>query len=205
MQVTLSAQKYLIDILRKQKTGAVVCVYVSNPGTFLAKCGVSFCYPESFSIFNFLINFDLLSVRVKEQIVPFLKDSVIDLVILDKLNIKLTFKAPYSKRSLNGVFHDDRYFCSSDEDNSVTLEKKIKYVLEFEINPRLSLHGGSVSFVKITEDLIVFLRFSGGCNGCSMVNYTIKSSIELMLKKLIPGLKEVCDVTDHRRGEHSYY
>ncbi|RRD41335.1 NifU family protein, partial [Tessaracoccus sp. OH4464_COT-324] len=48
--------------------------------------------------------------------------------------------------------------------------------------------------------------FGGGCNGCSMVDVTLKDGIEKQLLAMFANeLKGVKDVTEHQRGEHSYY
>ena len=49
------------------------------------------------------------------------------------------------------------------------------------------------------------LQFGGGCNGCSMVDVTLKEGIEKQLLAEFPELKGVRDLTEHQRGEHSYY
>ena len=49
------------------------------------------------------------------------------------------------------------------------------------------------------------LQFGGGCNGCSMVDVTLKEGIEKQLLNEFPELKGVRDLTEHQRGEHSYY
>ncbi|MDQ6580087.1 MAG: NifU family protein, partial [Haemophilus sp.] len=50
------------------------------------------------------------------------------------------------------------------------------------------------------------LQFGGGCNGCSMVDVTLKDGVEKQLVSLFPNeLKGARDVTEHQRGEHSYY
>ena len=42
-------------------------------------------------------------------------------------------------------------------------------------------------------------------NGCSMVDVTLKEGIEKQLLAEFPELKGVRDLTEHQRGEHSYY
>jgi len=78
-------------------------------------------------------------------------------------------------------------------------------MLQSNINPKLAIHGGKVTLIDITDDLLAILKFEGGCNGCSMVSFTIKKGIEKLLIKKIPELKGVSDITDHQSGEHSYY
>ena len=49
------------------------------------------------------------------------------------------------------------------------------------------------------------LRFGGGCQGCGMVDVTLKDGVEKTLLEQIPQLKEVRDVTDHTVKENAYY
>ena len=70
----------------------------------------------------------------------------------------------------------------------------------------LAGHGGRVTLMEITDDGLAILQFGGGCNGCSQVDLTLKEGIEKELLNRFHGeLNGVRDVTDHQRGEHSYY
>ncbi len=51
-------------------------------------------------------------------------------------------------------------------DDSESLEAKIAWILQSEINPGLASHGGQVSLEMITPENEVVLRFGGGCHGC---------------------------------------
>lgn len=83
---------------------------------------------------------------------------------------------------------------------------RIEYVLMSEVNPMLAGHGGKVTLVELTDDKLAILQFGGGCNGCSMVDYTLKEGIEKQLLEKFPGeLNGVKDATEHQRGDHSYY
>lgn len=199
MEITLAAQKYLSDLLLKQKLGAEIRVFVTDAGFPYAKCGVCFCFFESFQVSDVIINFDCISVRVEQCIIPFLKDAIID-VVVNVLDSTLTFKAPYARKFLRSTDS-----VVQEKFNSMSLEEKIRSVIDRKINPQLFVHGGSVSLVSVTKDLLVVLKFLGGCNGCAMSNYTMKSGIESTLLHFFPELKGVCDVTDHRHGSHSYY
>lgn len=84
--------------------------------------------------------------------------------------------------------------------------ERVDYVIQAEINPQLANHGGKVVVNQITEDGVAILQFGGGCNGCSMVDITLKEGIEKELLQRFPGeLTGVRDITDHQPGEHSYY
>ncbi len=84
------------------------------------------------------------------------------------------------------------------------LWKKIDTILINQVAPSLSAHGGKVSIVDF-KDGILYLNFSGGCQGCSQISATLKGGIETILKKEIAGLKEIVDITDHQSGEKPYF
>ena len=79
-------------------------------------------------------------------------------------------------------------------------------MIESEINPQLASHGGNVVLTELTDDGFAILQFGGGCNGCSMVDVTLKDGIEKqMLEQFAGELNGVRDATEHQAGEHSYY
>ncbi|GAL05724.1 NfuA Fe-S protein maturation [Photobacterium aphoticum] len=137
------------------------------------------------------IKFDLFSAFVDELSLPFLDDAEIDFVT-DKMGSQLTLKAPNAK--VRKVSDD------------ATLMERVDYVIQTQVNPQLAGHGGNVSLAEITEDGVAILQFGGGCNGCSMVDVTLKEGIEKELLAQFAGeLTGVRDITEHARGEHSYY
>lgn len=198
LTVTVPAQRHFGKLLVKQEENTAIRVYVSSAGTVDAYCGVCFCPPESFRYSDVVVKFGPITFRIEESVVPFLRDSIID-VVKDGLEVQLTFKAPYARKILEG--NKD----GGESGDDLSLKKRIEDVLEREINPQLYLHGGKVSLVKVTNDLVVVLEFSGGCNGCAMATRTMKLGIESTLKRIFPQVRSVCDVTEHRRGSHSYF
>ena len=84
-------------------------------------------------------------------------------------------------------------------------EEKINYVLYSEINPGLASHGGEVSLVEVLDGETAILQFGGGCQGCGMVDLTLKDGVEKTLLEQVEGLKRVQDVTDHSFRENAYY
>ena len=62
---------------------------------------------------------------------------------------------------------------------------------------------GRDTLIELTQDGLAILQFGGGCNGCAMVDVTLKEGIEKELLEKFPGeLTGVRDVTEHRRGDH---
>ncbi len=87
---------------------------------------------------------------------------------------------------------------------SGSLEDQIKLMLDEQVNPMLASHGGNVMLEGI-EDSTAYVRFGGGCQGCSMIDTTVKQGVEVMLKEAIPDLAGVYDVTDHSEGESPFF
>jgi Fe/S biogenesis protein NfuA len=85
------------------------------------------------------------------------------------------------------------------------LDDRINYVLYSEVNPSLASHGGMVSLIEVAEDNIAVLQFGGGCQGCGMVDMTLKQGVETTLIERVPELTAVRDVTDHTNRENAYY
>ena len=69
----------------------------------------------------------------------------------------------------------------------------------------LESHGGEVSLVKFTDKGEAILQFGGGCQGCGMVDVTLKDGIEKTLLEQIPELTSVMDSTDHSIDDNAFY
>ncbi|MDG2196345.1 MAG: NifU family protein [SAR324 cluster bacterium] len=83
-------------------------------------------------------------------------------------------------------------------------EDRVRQVLDEQVNPMVASHGGVVSLSKI-ENGEVFLRFGGGCQGCGMVDVTLKQGVEVMMKETVPDIVAIHDATDHDSGSNPYY
>jgi Fe/S biogenesis protein NfuA len=89
-------------------------------------------------------------------------------------------------------------------DLSDPLAQRVVSVLEEQVNPSIAAHGGRADLVAV-EDSSVYLRLSGGCQGCGMAKATLSQGIEVILREAIPELVNVVDVTDHADGTNPYY
>ena len=83
-------------------------------------------------------------------------------------------------------------------------EDRVRQVLDEQVNPMVASHGGVVSLSRI-ENGEVFLRFGGGCQGCGMVDVTLKQGVEVMMKESVPDIVAIHDATDHDSGFNPYY
>lgn len=194
LKISDKAQQHFAKLLNKQKQGTQIRLFLKKKQDFRSEFGICYYFPkQNDTSEDIIIKFDLFSVYFKKIIIPLVKGTMIDLVS-NNLGINLSIYSP------------NLYYQNSNITNhESSLEDKIKNILHFQINPQLALHGGKVTLIKITKDLAVILQFHGGCNGCQMAYYTVKAGIEKTLKQMFPQLKEVIDITKHKRGSHSYY
>ena len=191
MTITPSAQEYLNDLLSGQDDDTCgIKIFVSEPGTPRAETCIAYAKKdEEFSTFRKIEEFKF-SLFLEEQSIDFLKDAEVD-YSPDKFGGTLTIKAPNAKLP---QISDD-----------ASIEAKINYVLYSEINPGLASHGGEVSLIEVIDNETAILQFGGGCQGCGMVDLTLKDGVEKTLLEQIDGLKSVKDVTDHSYRENAYY
>ncbi|HQN41565.1 MAG TPA: NifU family protein, partial [Pseudomonadales bacterium] len=127
---------------------------------------------------------------IEARSLPFLEEALIDYA-KDRFGGQLTIKAPHAK--IGRI------------DASSPLEDRINHVLYVEVNPNLAAHGGEVSLVEVVDGSIAVLKFGGGCQGCGMVDATLKEGVERTLVTQIPEITAVRDVTDHSVRDHAYY
>ena len=191
IQITKPAEKYLDELLQKQDADTIgVKVFVSEPGSPRAETCIAYC-KEDDDISEYEISKDYcFSLYLEKKSMSFVEDAVVD-YSPDKFGGTLTIKAPNAKVPSIG------------EDAS--LEERVNYLLYSEINPSLASHGGEVSLVEIINKETAVLQFGGGCQGCGMVDVTLKDGVEKTLIEEIPELKGITDVTDHSDRENAYY
>jgi Fe-S cluster biogenesis protein NfuA len=83
-------------------------------------------------------------------------------------------------------------------------KEKVQYLLDTQINPGVAEHGGSVQVVEI-KDGGVYVRLHGGCQGCGAADFTLKQGIETIIKRAIPEIQQIVDITNHHAGTNPYY
>jgi Fe/S biogenesis protein NfuA len=89
-------------------------------------------------------------------------------------------------------------------DLSDPLAQQVVSVLDEQVNPSIAAHGGRADLVAV-ENGSVYLRLSGGCQGCGMAKATLSQGIEVILREAIPEIADIVDVTDHADGTNPYY
>ena len=191
IEITKSAEEYLFKLIKdKNEVDLSIRIFITDPGTPKAETCLAYCNPDEIITDDIIINLELITVYVEKRSLPFLKDTIVN---FDKDNFggQLTIKAPNAR--LPNISKDS------------SIEDRINYVIYNEINPMLESHGGDVSLIEFNDKGIAILQFGGGCQGCGMVDLTLKEGIEKSLVEQIPEVVGVKDVTDHTIDENAYY
>ncbi|MEE4190422.1 MAG: Fe-S biogenesis protein NfuA [Halieaceae bacterium] len=188
--ITESAQEYLAELLSKQEDTLGVRVFINQPGTPRAETCIAYCREGDVQPDDEEKKYDKFSAWFEGRSLPYLEDALVDYA-KDRMGGQLTIKAPNSKMPRV-------------DDNS-PIEDRINYLLYNEVNPALAAHGGEVSLVEVTDDNFAVLQFGGGCQGCGMVDATLKGGVEKTLLEQLPQLAGVRDITDHSDRSNAYY
>ena len=63
-----------------------------------------------------------------------------------------------------------------------------------EIRPFLQSDGGDISLVSIDNENSVKVKLEGACVGCTVNQMTLKSGVEMTIKKYAPQIEEVVNI-----------
>ncbi len=121
IRISDAAQAHFAKLLANQEEGTQIRVFVINPGTPNAECGVSYCPPDAVEDTDTALKFEQLTAYVDELSAPYLEDAEIDFVT-DQLGSQLTLKAPNAK--MRKVSDD------------APLMERVEYLLQSQINPQ---------------------------------------------------------------------
>ena len=75
-----------------------------------------------------------------------------------------------------------------------TILDKIEGALD-EIRPYLEADAGDINLVEVTDKMVVKIKLLGSCSNCNVSMMTMKSGVEQAVKRAVPEVKEVIDIT----------
>jgi Fe-S cluster biogenesis protein NfuA len=75
------------------------------------------------------------------------------------------------------------------EELTLNIEKALD-----EIRPFLQSDGGDISLLSIENDTLVKVQLQGACVGCSVNQMTLKSGVEMTIKKYAPQIEQVINI-----------
>lgn len=84
------------------------------------------------------------------------------------------------------------------------LRAKVQKILDEQINPAVASHGGYIALLDV-KGTALFIKMGGGCQGCGQADVTLRQGVETSIRKQIPEVTEIVDVSDHESGENPYY
>lgn len=93
---------------------------------------------------------------------------------------------------------------SAEGDSDARMLEAVRSLLDRQINPSIAGHGGHIDVERVT-DATVYLRMSGGCQGCAASQLTLRGGVERKLRAALPNLRDIVDVTDHDAGAKPFY
>ncbi|MEM6514558.1 MAG: NifU family protein [Bacteroidota bacterium] len=73
------------------------------------------------------------------------------------------------------------------------LKLNVENALE-EIRPFLQSDGGDISLLSIEDGKLVKVQLQGNCVGCSVNQMTLKSGVEMTIKKHAPQIEQVINI-----------
>lgn len=132
-------------------------------------------------------SFDDIDLYIAADSAPYLEGAIIDFVIRI-IGSELIVAAPIRK-------------LDTPEGH---IAAKVQGVLEEAVNPSLAAHGGSALLIDFMDG-VVSLELTGGCQGCSMADSTMKQGIETSILQAVPEVRRIRDVTNHAIGIAPYF
>ncbi len=80
---------------------------------------------------------------------------------------------------------------------------QIEKLFDEQVRPALAAHGGNAEIIDMDNGKL-FLKLTGGCQGCSSSSATIKDGIKKLVLAHFPEVEDIVDMTDHQSGTNPY-
>ncbi len=185
IEITKTAEKAITDLLQDEsKSGMSLRIQIVGRGPGGFQYAVKFVPEEDQSADDEAIQFDGFKVLIDPETAPNFKDSTLDYKEDD-------FQRGFSIENPNPVWKDSN-------------AQAVQELLDTKINPGLASHGGFVALLEYKDDT-AYIAFGGGCQGCGLVDVTLKDGVEVTIKEALPQVKKVVDTTDHTSGKNPFY
>jgi Fe/S biogenesis protein NfuA len=183
----LAKQKVLEVQQAENRSGDGLRVTVHNGGTFQVEYALNFVAADEAEPDDVLVDAGGFKIHLAPDSVKWLEGATLDYVDgLTESGFKVEAPSATPQRPEG------------------PLAEQVQRVIQERINPQVAGHGGFVDLVGLKEN-VAYLRFGGGCQGCGMINVTLKQGVEVMIQEEVPEIVGVMDVTDHANGKNPYY
>lgn len=190
LRLTDAAQSHFRRLLEREAIpGLGVRLSAVGAGTARADVRLEFAEPQELDGDEWNMACDGFTLWVAADSLTWLDGAEIDYAT-QGANGQLQIRAPKIKGSAPAA--------------EAPLAERVRWVIEHDINPQLAQHRGHVQVEDVSDAGVVSLRFGGGCQGCGLVDVTLKQGIERTLLESVPGVTAVRDATDHAGGTAPY-
>jgi len=181
---TLAKEKILAFMKTEDQQGLALRVAIRGRGPGGFQYAIGFVKEEDKAAEDAVVDVGDFLVFIDPESAPNLKGTTVDFVDgLDESGFKI--------ENPNSTWTDPKAIA-------------VQRVIDTQINPGVAMHGGYVTLLDVKDD-IVYIALGGGCQGCGMVDVTLKQGIEVMIKETVPEIRQVIDATDHAGGTNPYY
>ena len=104
--ISEAAQSHFAKLLADQAEGTNIRVFVVNPGTTQAECGVSYCPADAVEETDIKLPFNGFDAVVDEESAPFLEEADIDFAVGTSAKSRLGRRYSYSANQLSAQLQD---------------------------------------------------------------------------------------------------
>jgi Fe-S cluster biogenesis protein NfuA len=149
----------------------------------------------------------VVNVLIADSVVTICKDSN-----ASWSGLKAAIGKAIRAQLLTGVPAILEMYIHTDTDTPTGIQKRsdaelmtvIQALLDKEINRSIANHGGKISIEEIRQRKL-YIKMSGGCQGCASSQVTLRQGFEVMLKRVAPEIEEIVDTTNHAAGKQPFY
>ena len=186
--ITEAARKKILALIEAEdEEGLALRVAIGGRGPGGFQYGLQYVKEQTKEVDDTVIDAGGFQVFVDRESMPNLKGATLDYF-----------------DGLGGMLERGFKFDNPNPLWSDPMAKTVQEVIDTRVNPGVAGHGGHVTLLDV-KDNIAYIALGGGCQGCGMVDVTLKQGIEVMIKEAAPGIRQVIDTTDHAVGENPYY
>lgn len=82
--------------------------------------------------------------------------------------------------------------------------RKVEKLFDEQVRPALAAHGGNIEIIDIDNNQL-FVKMTGGCQGCASSTATLTEGVERIVKQNFPEINKIVDLTAHELGDNPYF
>jgi Fe/S biogenesis protein NfuA len=183
--LTEAAKNKILELIQAEnQPGLALRVSIAGRGPGGFEYGLAFAKEEDTNVEDAVIDAGGFKVLVDAKSAAHLKGATVDYVTG-------LYGSGFKIENPNSIWSDP-------------LAAAVQRVIDAQINPGIASHGGLVTLLDV-KDNVAYIAFGGGCQGCGMVDVTLRQGVVVMIKEAVPAIREVVDTTDHASGRNPYY